>query len=189
MKGDVFIMENNTIASKIKELRNSCSLTQAEFAASLNTTQAALSGYERGDRTPSLDMLIAISETYNVSIDWLCNLTEKKNLSNKLSTYSDLIRIIMSINDAPEITIDFFLQDNKTTDFFEASYQSLVCEINDKHMVEFFQEWKDIRSVCQKSPSGEKLYNIWLKDIFERFNFKLEDAHQDYQDTAPLPFN
>lgn len=183
-------MENNIISSRIKELRTSLELTQAEFAESINTTQAALSGYERGDRTPSLDILINIAQKYNVSIDWLCGLSETKDLSLKLTTYTDLIKILLLLNDAPEICKNFSEQKYSATDFFSNNFSTLLLEINDKHIVNFYQEWQEISSIRSKTPSGDKLYNIWLKDIYERFNFKLENTKQSLNTfDEDLPFS
>ena len=55
-----------SFSTRIKKLRNSLNITQAELATELNTTQAALSAYERGDRTPSLEILITISKKKNI---------------------------------------------------------------------------------------------------------------------------
>lgn len=183
-------MENNIISSKIKELRLSLGLTQAEFAESINTTQAALSGYERGDRTPSLDVLSSIAQTCNVSIDWLCGLSDSKNLFLTLTTYADLIKLLLLLYDAPEIEKNFDLKNNSCAEPFGEPYSTFILEINDKHIIEFYKEWKEINSIRSKTPSGDKLYSIWLKDIYERFDFKLENAKQscNYIDEN-LPFN
>lgn len=39
----------------------------------LNISREALSHYENGKREPSIDMLIKMSEYFNVSIDFLIN--------------------------------------------------------------------------------------------------------------------
>lgn len=183
-------MENNTISLRIKELRISLNLTQAEFAESINTTQAALSGYERGDRTPSLDILINIAQKYNVSIDWLCGLSDSKGLSLNLTTYTDLIKIILLLNDAPEIRKKFSQKNYSADTILQTPFSTLLLEINDKHIVDFYEEWKEISSIRSKTPSGDKLYSIWLKDVYERFNFNLENAEQSLDNIdMELPFN
>lgn len=179
-------MENNIIALRIKELRTSQKLTQSDFAESINTTQAALSGYERGDRTPSLDILISISQKYNVSIDWLCGQSETKNLTQELSTYSDLIKIILLFSDAEKFIVKTYLEGKESTSL-PFPFNTLSINIDDKHIIEFYNEWKEISSIRRKSPSGEKLYAIWLKDIFERFNYPLERASSDFDEE--MPFN
>ena len=93
----------------------------------------------------------------------------------------------MLIDNAPEITKQFKLERRSSPNILETSYKTLNLDINDKHIVDFYEEWQEISSIRRKSPSGEKLYNIWLKDIYERYNFPLEDAAQVFEEF--LPFN
>ncbi len=55
----------------LKEIRNSRLMTQQEVANKLNITQATYSGYEAGKYQPSIDILIAMSKLFKVSIDYL----------------------------------------------------------------------------------------------------------------------
>ena len=175
-------------SERIKELRNDNKLSQADFAKIILTNQSTLSAYENGDRLPPYETLVCIAQQFHVSIDWLCGLSQNRGPNNMLFTYSDLIRTIMALRDAPNVDISFYLRNHPARHQLDADFNTLICEINDKHMDEFFQEWEDIRSVCQKSPSGDKLMAIWLKDIFERYDFPLEDTHRSHFDEG-LPFN
>ena len=181
-------MENKLIASRIKELRTNKELTQTEFAESINTVQAALSAYERGDRTPSLDILICIAQKYDVSIDWLCGLNEKPNSSNKLSTYSDLFALFLELQDLTKLKTKFYktmqLEDEDIP--FSSSYTVASLEIDDSNVVSFIDEWIDILKICNKSASGQKLYTIWKKDILEQYNKPFEYKTHDSEE---LPFN
>ncbi|MBO5394606.1 MAG: helix-turn-helix domain-containing protein [Clostridia bacterium] len=56
---------------KLKEIRTKCLMTQQEVAQKLNITQSTYSGYESGKYQPSIDILIAISKLFKVSIDYL----------------------------------------------------------------------------------------------------------------------
>lgn len=174
-------MDNTIFASRIKDLRSSLDMTQAEFAKSLNTTQAALSGYERGDRIPSLELLISIAQAYNISIDWLCGLNDTKYLTDELQTYTDLIKLFLMFDKAPNLYKTYSC--NKRPYYGGSKIDNVEINIMDKHFVEFFNEWTEISSVRSKTPSGDKLYNIWLKDIYERFNYNIESAGCD-----DLPF-
>lgn len=167
-----------SFSSRIKELRESLKLSQSEFAKSVGTTQTTLSSYENTNKTPSLDILKSIANTYNVSLDWLCGLSDKRDLSHIPKTYTDMINILISLKNSSEININFKTKNYDIKTLGLSQYKSIIIEINDKHLVDFYEEWNDILSVCKKSPSGEKLYQIWLKDIFERYDFPLEDTSQ-----------
>ena len=57
----------------LKQIRKERRLTQLKVAMDLNISREALSHYENGKREPSIDMLIKMSEYFNVSIDFLMN--------------------------------------------------------------------------------------------------------------------
>lgn len=176
---------NSIFSEHIKELRNNMKMNQADFSKLIGTNQSTLSAYENGDRFPPYETLITIATKCNISLDWLCGLSEKKHINENIVTYSDLINIIMNLNEIKQSSINFRLQGY--SEGFHL-FSVLVCEFDDKHLVDFFNEWKDILSIRAKSPSGEKLYDLWKKDIFERFNFPLENAAQRIEEEE-LPFN
>ena len=86
------IKEN--IAKNIYNLRIKHNLTQAELAEKLNYTDKSVSKWERGDVTPSIEVLKEISDLFNLSIDDLVSFipndsldklsAPKKNITNKI---------------------------------------------------------------------------------------------------------
>ena len=57
-------------------LRNSKKLTQQQVATYLKISRQAYGFYEEGRRLPSIEILYNIALLYNVSIDYLCGLTD-----------------------------------------------------------------------------------------------------------------
>lgn len=57
--------------NRIKELRKRYSMSQADLALILSVTQRTLSRYEMGKREPSINMLIALANYFDVTIDYL----------------------------------------------------------------------------------------------------------------------
>ena len=55
----------------LKIIRKEKNLNQQKVAIDLNISREVLSHYENGKREPSLDMLIKMSDYFNVSIDFL----------------------------------------------------------------------------------------------------------------------
>lgn len=178
-------MKESTFSSRIKELRTSLGLTQVEFAEKIGTTQATLSSYENTDKTPSLEIVKNIADTFSISIDWLLGRSEKQSLSLELSTYTDLIKIIIQFINTQKIIINTSLttKSSKTLPF---PFDTLNINIDDKHIVDFYNEWKDISAIRHKTPTGEKLYDIWLKDVYERFNIPLERSSSDFDEKVPF---
>ena len=58
-------------AQRLKELREYYDMTQAEVAAALNFSSAAISNYECGAREPGIEELILLADFFHVSMDYL----------------------------------------------------------------------------------------------------------------------
>lgn len=68
-----------SIGDRIKLIRGKT--PQKVFAATLGIAQNTLGNYERNERTPNADVIVAIAQTCNVSFDWL--LTGNKTAQDK----------------------------------------------------------------------------------------------------------
>lgn len=65
--------------NRIKELRKQKQETQEELGKILNLSKATISKYESGDLDLSSDLLIKLSEHFNVSVDYILNNTKNKS--------------------------------------------------------------------------------------------------------------
>ena len=63
---------------RIRNLREDNDLTQTDIANILNVSQRAYSRYENAERSVPIEVLIALSKHYGVSIDYLLNQTDVK---------------------------------------------------------------------------------------------------------------
>lgn len=62
---------------RIKELRESKNMTQKQLGAKIGTKQSTISGWELGDRTPSVRMLPQIAKALGCRIEELFEEREK----------------------------------------------------------------------------------------------------------------
>ncbi len=61
-------------AERIKELREERKLTMSQLAKELGIRQSTISRWERGERLPNLDAIIALAKFFKVS--YLCGLED-----------------------------------------------------------------------------------------------------------------
>ena len=59
------------LPTRLRETRERCFLSQREVARRLNVSASLISGYETGERTPSVEMLLSLSILYGCSTDYL----------------------------------------------------------------------------------------------------------------------
>ena len=60
---------------RIRDLREDHDLTQKEMAHNLNCSQQVYSNYELGQRDIPTDILIKLSDFYDVSVDYILGLS------------------------------------------------------------------------------------------------------------------
>lgn len=64
--------------TRIRNLREDSDLTQQDIAEYLGTSQTMYARYERGANEMPIRHLIRLAQYYNVSLDYLCGLSDVK---------------------------------------------------------------------------------------------------------------
>ena len=80
----------STYSNRIRELRKNKSLSQEQLADKLGVTKQAVSQMERGARKPSVTMLEALCDFFNVSTDYLLG---KEDVTIRLVDNKDINRL------------------------------------------------------------------------------------------------
>lgn len=65
--------------NRIKKLREEFGYTQQDLANKLNGAKSTIAMYENETRKPSMEILIKLSEVFNVSIDYILCKTDIRN--------------------------------------------------------------------------------------------------------------
>lgn len=77
------------LPERLREMREKYNITQEDVAERLEITSAAISSYERGERTPSLQVILKLSYIYNCSVDYLLG----KSNENDPHVYIDITEL------------------------------------------------------------------------------------------------
>lgn len=164
---------SSNLSTRIKELRTNKKLTQKELAEALNISTVSVSSYETGAKTPSLDMIINISQQYNVSIDWLCGLSDKMTLDNHITTYKELFRLFITVLDARyENKENIPIIDTIDTE------TSAVCLTlhDDKNFQNFFSKWCDIFKLHCEGTIDDDLYQMWIEKQLDWYDKPINEC-------------
>lgn len=73
---------NNILGQRLKQLRLEKGLTQEEFGKPYNLRKSTISQYESGASRPDDELKIRIASDYEVSLDWLFGVTNKRKGNN-----------------------------------------------------------------------------------------------------------
>ena len=85
-----------TISEKIVLLRKQNGFSQTDLAKLIDASREAISKYERGEATPSVEIAKKIAQSLNVSLDYLVGDSEKKTFDK------NTIRIMEEIENLPD---------------------------------------------------------------------------------------
>lgn len=84
----------DTLGKRLKELREENSFTLEYVATKLNTTKTSIARYEKNDREPKSEMLTALANFYNVSVDYLLGRTDERNIHKEKPKLDEGIKTI-----------------------------------------------------------------------------------------------
>lgn len=79
------------LPERLCDLRERSGLSQADVAKRLNIVASNISGYESGERTPSVPTLLSLSYVYNCSVDYLLGKKQE-----------DATRVTVDITEVPK---------------------------------------------------------------------------------------
>lgn len=142
------------LANRIKELRHSVNMTQREFAKEAGFTAATLSAYENGSKSPSLEIIMGIAKRFDVSIDWLCGLSEQKNnKSTSFETYSNIIETLLNIDSVLQFNIV------NGTGFFKQ------LEFDDIQMNNFLGDLSKFKTMLKEKTIDNDIYQACIEKL------------------------
>ncbi len=161
-------MENkNIFAERMREARLKADLSQAELSRRTKIAAATLSTYESTDnpKNPPIDKAIAIARELNVSLDWLCGLSDKgDNTSNEI-TLDDVMEAIMllaSLNQVSFSTIKRYVDDFQYSEIPAIVMDSLILK-------NFIVEYQKISEFIETTGYDDYLKDGLKKAIINKF--------------------
>ena len=132
-----------TFAEKLRICRQAFGLSQEQLADALRTTKQVISHYERGDRTPKIDMAAKYADVLDVPVEYLVNnclsfrcweLDELEDYWN--SPPSQRIHIVTLRGVDPRIAKDY-KQISTIKDFVQ--HQSGLCDLQEQEIISHFR--------------------------------------------------
>ncbi|MBO4856256.1 MAG: helix-turn-helix transcriptional regulator [Bacilli bacterium] len=116
-------MKTTKLGSRIKDLRESRNMTQAELAKLLFVSDKTISKWEKGNSDPETEILVKISEIFDVTLDYL--LTGETKIKDiqvvsriELACREDNIALLEGVD------LDAFDEYGKNLDFYAKQYQA-----------------------------------------------------------------
>lgn len=148
--------EMNSFSERLKMLRTKEKLTQKQLAEKLGISSGSVIAYEKTTKVPSIDVCVKIATFFNVSMDWLCGLTDDvKNY--EIRTYADAFRMIVALHEwigvscIPPESGEYTAEHNWAI-WFE-----------DDELSDTIGAWVKIKSLYDSGTIDEEIYNLWVE--------------------------
>lgn len=84
---------------RLRELRTASGMSQVDLAEKLGVSKQSVSNWENDNIQPSIDMLLKISRTFNVSTDFLLGEDNHRYIEVTKLTKSQIYHVQQIIND------------------------------------------------------------------------------------------
>lgn len=153
---------------KMKNLRVASGMSQKDMAAKLDLSVPSYSNYENGYSEPPMEILQKFCEILNVSVSDLFGFNVPANTKSNLKTYSDILRLIISLKKAG-LNVDCSVTPNKETRRLRADII-----IENPQMSAMLSKWNELNDDLEKDKIDSDEYNIWLEDLMSSFNIPIE---------------
>lgn len=167
-------------ATRLKELRTDNGMTQKEFAQKIGVTPAALSAYENNQKNPSVAVIQRIGENFDVSLTWLCGVTERKSVNKVFSTYTDIIDMFFDIMGIGKLHI--YPETQQVIDVDNNSVEMWGVMFSDPHLNNFLKDWHRMRNLVISGTIDRELYQIWIEREIKKYDFPI--IPQDFEGTT-----
>ena len=157
----------NVFGERLRQLRTQdLHLSQKEFSDIIGIPQSTLSTYESGKIKPTIDVVISISQTFSVSIDWLCG----RETTVKVNSLGALMECFFEIFEVEGIELkadidNTFEEDAAGNPVFHDNYAKLT------FLPHYFEATGD------KSIMGEELV-----DVIEQA-YSITESYKKYEKT------
>ena len=154
----------NVFGKRLAELREEKGLTQTELSQLLDIQRVTIAKYETGERAPSIDNLISFAEYFDVSTDYLLNLSPaKSNDKADLKAVCDYIGFSEETVETLKYASGYWTRYDKPKFIFlsnEAKELFYAPEVTGSFYIYFLEEF-----LCMSSEIVGKLIGLYLAEF------------------------
>lgn len=158
-------------SKRLKETREEMGLSQLDFADKIGVTQQSLSSYEKCLSKPTLDVAIRIADKCNISLGWLCGLSDRKSNNKTFKTYTDIIDMFFDIMNIGGI--DVYPTETETQDNMGFVTKMWGISFTDSKLEEFLKDWRKMRGLYISGTIDNEVYYLWTEKTIKKYNIPI----------------
>jgi transcriptional regulator with XRE-family HTH domain len=143
-----------TIGARIKEARESLSMSKSDFARLVGISMSVLASYENQIKCPSAEMLLRISKGAGIPIEWFYGITDEIIDISPAKTYGELIKCVLKLD----------IQDMKLheRENGEGLLPDIMLHIDHGFVQSWLRKWLSIKKLHGNGDIDTEFYDLWL---------------------------
>lgn len=168
------------LAKRLKQIRIERGMTQKDFAQEMGFTSVTLSAYENSLKRPSLDLILGIAKKCNVSLDWLCGLSDKQSEQNhqEYKTYSDILKTLIEWDKILKISIEIIDQEKDI--LFSLHRNGIIFE--NKILQDSIEDWYKFRNLLSEGSIDKKIYIACIEKMLRDTKCSIDKKEEVFDD-------
>lgn len=184
------LFELNKFKERLEILRKLKSITQKQLAEEINVSTATISSYEKGYKSPSAVIVKRIAEKYDVSMDWLCGLSDSMGERN-ITTYANIANRLFEFDESYKISIGLDLYELRSS-YGNPDYEPISDSCiyfkrreDDKIINDFLVDWKKMKELKEDGTIDEEVYTLWKEKTaknLSRIPIKSDNVNSEYNE-------
>lgn len=160
---------------KLSILRIEKKISLKDIADAVGVSATAISSYEKSEKLPSIETAYKISRFFNVSLDELCGVNTDSS-KNEYTTYSDIIRKIIELDNLVEITVydsaNVYAQGNNI--YINDCVFHIENEFTSNQIQDFLTGWQKMKALLHEKSIDKELYELWIEKQLKSTNILVE---------------
>lgn len=178
----------NEFGKRLREAREKAGLTQTELAEKAQISPQMVSAYEGQAKFPAVKTAAAIAAVLNVSLDYLCGLSQNTSKAPSISTYADAIRYMAELakyfdcsckkidRQLPEECWETVTNGNIVGGVCEEHTEEITTEpvavinIANYQIAAFVERWSEISKLFTKKVIPSELLDSWYVGELEKLS-------------------
>lgn len=176
-----------TFAERLKIARNDKEMTQSELSTATGLSKAIISAYEnpksKQGANPSIANVSLLANVLEVSIDWLCGVSDVKEPNkgdNNISTKDFLHAIIEFVDNSEEVKIKGCTLHGKCCE----SIEFVLVSFGSSFLGDFLNDYQAVKSLKNTIP---ETYMTVLNAVIDKYSkIALKDLLSDGSDDLPF---
>ena len=107
-------------------------------------------------------------------MDWLCGLTDRKDINKNFTTYTDVIDFLFNL-------MNIGVLEDYPISKYEITLNRTAAGIwgiffTDKYLTEFLADWAKMRNLSINGTIDDEVYSLWREKTIKKYNFKIHPS-------------